>query len=85
MVERLGPTESGVVALHREVSGFQRDDAERFAFFVAQFSRFRDATCRLDSRGEKLRFQIEVARAVLAALAVEHRDNEVHFLRSAGH
>jgi hypothetical protein len=26
--ERLGPTESGVVALHGEVSGFQRDDAE---------------------------------------------------------
>ena len=40
MVERLVPTESGVVALHREVSGFQRDDAECFAFFVAQFSRF---------------------------------------------
>lgn len=40
---------SPVVALHREVSGFQRDDAECFAFFVAQFSRFRDATCRLDS------------------------------------
>ena len=35
MVERLVPTESGVVALHREVSGFQRDDAECFAFFVA--------------------------------------------------
>jgi hypothetical protein len=25
LVERLVPTESGVVALHREVSGFQRD------------------------------------------------------------
>jgi hypothetical protein len=35
LVERLVPTESGVVALHREVSGFQRDDAECFAFFVA--------------------------------------------------
>jgi hypothetical protein len=39
-VERRVPTEFGVGALHREVSGFQRDDAECFAFFVAQFSRF---------------------------------------------